>query len=581
MTSEKACRQVYVEMHPVYRECLLFQCVDPYFVYNHKDFSWFSDDGILFDNYLAPNIITGLRAEGYEVWLSDEVEAFLADLFTGEYHQSSYLLPTTKLKMFQQFGVRYLLKNPKGFFVWDTGCGKCIGSISIAAERLERDEVDHVVVWVPNHLIRGWLDDFAKFSSLSVERMDRGTPAKREKAYKESQAQVWVVNYDKVRCNDYDFILSALKGKRVMFVFDEITKLKNRKSAVHKFMVKLSKDLHVGYMLGLSATPVERGPEDYYNIFRVLDPHIYGNVKDFEENYTYQWGAKDFFYNYVGFQNLHDMRFKSTFMVSTARKTQPEIACEFPEKQEIAIKLELSPEDAKLYKFVRDKAMSELKEDTMASPAQWADAARRVCSLPETLLLMNGKEDFVESVREMDGVADSKRSAKLAATLDLVRGIIEQGDKVIVFYSLTNHGIIPLAEHFKEFDPLLFHGGMTSQEKENAVDIFRQTSDHNLMFVSEAGREGLNLPEAGYVIHYNTPYLWSHYEQRSNRIHRIDSKRENVTIYRFITADTIEERIEEVMFQRKAYADDLGVADDSVPTLGRFDERYLLFGDEG
>lgn len=917
LTPERAQRVVLVEMHPTYLSCLLFQCADSYFLYNHKQFGWFGDDGTLFENYIAPNVVSGLIEAGYEVYLSDEVEEFLYGLFAEAYVPCPLLRSTTKLKMFQNYGVKYLLQHPRGLGVWDTGTGKTLLGITMAAERLHRGEIDLVVVWAQSgSILKGWGERFTQFSTLTTERMDRGTPAKREKAYKESTAQVLLVNYAKARCSDYDFILSHAKGKRVMFIFDECfvagtkvntpsgmrniedievgdtvlnafgaarvrevssrispstvalylsngsrvectpdhkfftsngwipahalegevvltwgddyadgtetvrgvrqgllrrsipatqatvlrdelfrevedaatrdkgacifgrggdedffspqgsassksatggeyecsnegsqsipqsrdggeagqfsfwqrfrvarwwkrtrsnrtaedatggawrrlgrricnrnwgmgwgcsvpsmlqgglgaasgdglggsrwsqsqsqgvqsarqeegvqvvgtrvervevlecgdsersgggrpegkgvrvynigveghpsyfvegllvhncQKLKNRKTATHKFMVKLAKEAKVGYLLGLSATPVERGPEDWYNVFRVLDASIYKRVQDFEAAYTYEFGAQDMFHNYIGFQNLQDMRFKTSFMVSTARKSMPEIAIEFPHMDEFAIPLELSPEDTKVYKVVSEMAKKDLgalSEDggqVLTRQAQWADALRRVCSLPETLLLMENLPDMVEAVRGMAGVADSKYCVKLTETLDKVRSIISQGSKVIVFYSLTNHGIIPLAPHFKEFNPILYHGGMSGQAREDAEELFKTSKTRNLFIVSDAGREGLNLPQAGYVIHYNTPYMWTWYRQRSDRAHRIDSLLDNVTIYRWITDSpnipkgTIEPRIESTMWARKAYSDEVGVSDDAIPPIGRFDERFILFGEE-
>jgi superfamily II DNA or RNA helicase len=561
LTMEAFMQQVWVEIHPTYPRCL--------------NFKWFGEDGTLFDLYTVNTVLDGLRSEGYEVLLSYAVEELLRGLFDEPYRMSPLMKPDFVLYRFQSFGLKYMEEQARGLYTFDTGTGKTPMGIACAARRLSDGEVDHVVVWAKSHLVKGWVESFFKFSDITHDRMDKGTPIRRRKAYAQSLAQAWVVNYEKVRCSDYSDIVAALKGKRVMFIFDEVTRLKTRSSALHKHMRAIMKELNVGYVLALSATPCEEGPEDWYNIFRLLRPELYGTVRDFESAYTFNDGAKDYFFQYLGFQNLQDMRFKSAFMVCGAKKSNPEIAAEFPSMFEVEVPLELSTEDAKLYAALREYAYIDIRAG--GSGARHADAARRCCSLPETLLTM---DESIADIARTHGVEGSKHCVKLRATLDLVEDIISQGDKVIIFYRLTNHGILPLAEHFKAFNPLVYYGEMSLEQKSVAEQVFRTSTDRNLMFVSDAGREGLNLPEATYLIHYDTPYLWSHYVQRSNRIHRIDSDKEKVTVYRYTTADTIEERVEEIMLERKGYAENLGLTDDAVLQSSRSDERYLLFGEE-
>jgi SNF2 family DNA or RNA helicase len=166
----------------------------------------------------------------------------------------------------------------------------------------------------------------------------------------------------------------------------------------------------------------------------------------------------------------------------------------------------------------------------------------------------------------------------------MLEEIIGQGDKVVVFYSLTNAGLFPLGEHLKDLSPLYYHGEMTSQQKDDTIAQFRSDPEARLLLASDAAQTGLNLPEAGYVIHYNTPFLWTTYVQRSDRIHRIDSEREQVTIYRFLTEGTIEARIEDNMTERRLYSAELGLAgefEDSAEVISQADLEYWLFGGTG
>ena len=163
--------------------------------------------------------------------------------------------------------------------------------------------------------------------------------------------------------------------------------------------------------------------------------------------------------------------------------------------------------------------------------------------------------------RHAPELAGSKNSEKLKATEELVDQIMGGGEKMVVFAQHTHNCLIPLSKHLERYRPLMYMGGQTDAQRGVIERSFREGSTYNLMLMSDAGREGIDLPEGRYLLHYDTPPLHSRYQQRSDRIHRISSKHDCVTIYRFVTRDTIEERIEETMAGRKALAQEMGIGE--------------------
>src|SRR5690606_8923227 len=147
-----------------------------------------------------------------------------------------------------------------------------------------------------------WPKDLSTFTRLEWMRY-RGTPAQRAKM-RGHLASVILSTYETLR-NDLvkmvsvegrkskkmvsGELLEALSGKRVLVVYDEMTKLSNRKSGVHKtheFMVKELRKHGECRVLGLTATPIERSPESFYNLGRILAPDVVGTVNQFEHNYV-------------------------------------------------------------------------------------------------------------------------------------------------------------------------------------------------------------------------------------------------------------------------------------------------------
>lgn len=165
-------------------------------------------------------------------------------------------------------------------------------------------------------------------------------------------------------------------------------------------------------------------------------------------------------------------------------------------------------------------------------------------------------------------INDVKNNRKLQLTMQKVDEIIGAGEKVIVFAQHTYNCLFPLAEHLAQYNPLLYTGETSIQEKERVKDLFKSSDKHNLLLMSDAGQVGLNFQECRYLIHYQTPVSHAAYEQRSDRVHRIDSQFDNITVMRMVGGDTIEERIEETMQGRRQIASEMGLGGDEYEEYG-------------
>lgn len=452
---------------------------------------------------------------------------------------------------------------------------------ALAVREFDRGNVDKIVVFCPAPLVKQWVPWLEKATTLTVGTVNRNAkPPKRQAWYNTDRSDIWVINYDRTNTKDWQFMERALRGKRLFFVYDEVQRLKSRARPRHQKFKALEKSLDIRFKCGLTATPLERSPEDYYNEWRILDASIYGTVKDFERCFTYNNGERDMWRRYLGFQNLDFMGLLSAPQVFVAEKTNPEIAAEFPKRQEIVIDLELSPPERALYDEIAEYG-SEVSEFDRLNGTESKQRAlfmlmlQRVCRMPEVLLEegiyeYSGENPFyfeqLRRIREIvmrhaDDLAGSKNSEKLKATEELVEQIVGGGEKMIVFAQHTHNCLIPLSEHLSGYRPLMYMGGQTDAQRGVIERSFREGENYNLMLMSDAGREGIDLPEGRYLLHYDTPPLHSRYQQRSDRIHRISSKHDCVTIYRFVTRGTIEERIEETMAGRKALAQEMGIGE--------------------
>ena len=142
-----------------------------------------------------------------------------------------------------------------------------------------------------------------------------------------------------------------------------------------------------------------------------------------------------------------------------------------------------------------------------------------------------------------------------------LESIVESNEKVLIFTQFTEMG--KLIQHFikERFgdEPLFYHGGCSLKQRKEMVEQF-QTNRADKVFVLslKAAGTGLNLTAANHVIHYDLWWNPAVEAQATDRAYRIGQKN-NVMVHRFITKGTFEERINE-MIQNKRHLANMTVA---------------------
>jgi hypothetical protein len=120
------------------------------------------------------------------------------------------------------------------------------------------------------------------------------------------------------------------------------------------------------------------------------------------------------------------------------------------------------------------------------------------------------------------------------------------------------------------------HGGLSLLARDSLVESFNSTDDVRILLVSiTAGGEGLNLQAADRVLivdpWWNPAVEW----QAIHRSYRIGQPASSVFVTRFVTRDTIEERI--VFFQTMKGLMAKSLLDDSVEASAKLDENAVAF----
>ncbi|MFQ5628217.1 MAG: helicase-related protein, partial [bacterium] len=117
-----------------------------------------------------------------------------------------------------------------------------------------------------------------------------------------------------------------------------------------------------------------------------------------------------------------------------------------------------------------------------------------------------------------------------------------------------------------------------TQNREQCVTNFQENDDIKLFLISlRAGGTGLNLTAADYVIHYDPWWNPAVELQATDRTHRIGQDK-HVFVYKFISKDTVEEKVLELQRRKQALADNLISTDRAFFKQLTKDDIQGLFG---
>ena len=234
-------------------------------------------------------------------------------------------------------------------------------------------------------------------------------------------------------------------------------------------------------------------------------------------------------------------------------KSDKTIISDLPDKIEMDCFSSLAKEQATLYEATLEKAMKDIEEMELSDSRamfvrqglvlQMIMALKQICNHPTQFLKNN--------------VLDASLSGKMDLLFDKLDSIIESGEKVLIFSQYTEMGKLLkhfITERYKE-EPLFYHGGCSLKERTAMVDGFQNNRADKIFILSlKAAGTGLNLTAANHVIHFDLWWNPAVEAQATDRAYRIGQK-SNVMVHRFITKNTFEERINDMIQSKKALAE--------------------------
>ena len=479
--------------------------------------------------------------EGAPVTLTRETRDLIAELTSNE----NIPLPkgiNAQLRPYQERGYSWMYRNSRiGFgsiIADDMGLGKTLQVISILLKFKEEGAINNkhkALVIVPTGLLTNWQTEIQKFAPSISSHIYHGTT----RNLKDFDADVMLTTYGVVR-SDADLLK---KQKWQVAIIDEAQNIKNNDTAQSKAVKSIDAQIRIA----MSGTPVENRLSEFWSIMDFANKGYLGTAKTFKEDY----GQPIQIYN--------DAQVVSRFRKVTApfmmrrMKNDKSIISDLPDKIEQNQFAILTKPQAILYEKTTQLAMDEIEGITDSDShslfkrqglvLQMILALKQICNHP-TQFLKNEK-------------FDASLSGKTELLFELLESIIESGEKVLVFTQFREMGALLerfIEERFGE-KPMFYHGGSNVNQRKEMVDRFQYNRADKIFLLSlKAAGTGLNLTAASHVIHYDLWWNPAVENQATDRAYRIGQDK-NVMVHRMITKNTFEERIDEMIQQKKHLAD--------------------------
>ncbi|MFT5265304.1 MAG: putative Zn finger protein [Polaribacter sp.] len=471
---------------------------------------------------------------GAKVELGKKVKKLMNDLLRGEKVKVPKGLKAT-LRPYQLSGYRWMYKNSRiGFgslIADDMGLGKTLQVITTLL-KLKEDgafEKQKAIVIVPTTLLTNWEKEINRFAPGLRSHIYHG-PSRDLKPLKD--ADILLTTYGVARSET----AKLQKQKWLLLVIDEAQAIKNPGTAQTKAIKKIKAPVKIA----MSGTPVENRLSEYWSIFDFVNKGYLDSLKKFKDEF-----AKPIEIDRDQ-EKLDRFRKITEPFILRRLKSDKSIIKDLPEKIEQDQYCELSPSQAALYQNVVDTTLETIAKtegiERKGLVLKLITALKQVCNHPVQFL--------------KKGDADPTASGKTQMLFNLMRSIMDNGEKTLIFTQYQAMGKLLVEMLEKEFHlsiPFL-HGGVSRKGRDEMVEAFQNNRATRVLILSlKAGGTGLNLTKASNVIHYDLWWNPAVEAQATDRAYRIGQKN-NVMVHRFITKGTFEEKVNELLQTKKELA---------------------------
>lgn len=458
------------------------------------------------------------------------------------------------LRAYQKSGydwLRFLNQyNFGGCLADDMGLGKTVQTLALLQSEKERGATAPSLLIMPTSLLYNWGLESAKF-----------TPGLRVMHYTGSSREKQTAQFDQ-----YDLILTSygivrldielIKSYRFNYVIlDESQAVKNPTSIITKAVKKLN----ANHRLILTGTPIENSTLDLWSQMSFVNPGLLGTQAFFRDEFQ------------IPIEKRNDSekmkRLYNLIKPFILRRLKSQVATDLPEKVESIQYCEMSEEQEKIYEETkaayRNTILQAIDQEGMSR---------------SHLVVLQGLTKLRQLANHpgMIDTAYAHGSGKFKDVLHKIETVLSENHKILIFSQYVKHLDLFRQDLDNRRISYAYLDGST-KDRQAQVESFQTDDSRKLFLISlKAGGVGLNLTAADYVFILDPWWNPAIEAQAIDRAHRIGQDR-TVFTYKFITKNSVEEKILALQQSKKQLADELISSEDGfIKSLTRDDVLSLL-----
>lgn len=417
----------------------------------------------------------------------------------------------------------------------DMGLGKTVQTLALLLAEKKAGAGTTLLV-MPTSLIYNWEMEANKFTPELKILNYTGT----------------LRNKDITRFKNYDLVLTSYGITRLdvellqkfffnYIILDESQVIKNPTSNIARAV----RELKSRHKLVLTGTPIENTTLDLWSQMSFINPGILGTQTYFRNEFQYPIEKKA--------DEGRSKKLGSVIKPFILRRHKSQVATELPEKVEHIQYSEMSAEQERRYEEVK------------------THYREKILNLIEQEGLGNSRFMILEGLTKLRQLANHPRmveqgysgdSGKLEDITHMLENAMAEGHKVLVFSQFVKH--LDLVREYLKANKIDFaYLDGSSTDRKEQVERFNRESRLKVFLISiKAGGLGLNLTEADYVFILDPWWNPAVEAQAIDRAHRIGQKKKVFT-YKFITRNTVEEKILTLQQKKLKLTQDLITTEES------------------